>query len=79
MLLANMAPLHQDMSTSEGQSPVATISIPTDFASLASICLFLTLLAVTLRVFTKVVDLRRMQSDDCKYYDFDLKIGASDC
>ncbi|PVI01180.1 hypothetical protein DM02DRAFT_627831 [Periconia macrospinosa] len=57
-----MPPLQQ-RSSIMGQDPVVT-SIPADFVALASICLFLTLLAASLRIFTKGVDLRRMQIED---------------
>lgn len=40
-------------------------SIPTDLIVAATICLFLTTSAVCARMFTKLVDLRRMQVDDC--------------
>ena len=59
-------PTLQQRVSSEGQVPVMT-SFPTDFIALASICLFMTLLAVSLRVFTKVVDLKQVKVDDCKH------------
>ncbi|CAI6336657.1 unnamed protein product [Periconia digitata] len=56
-------PTLQLRTSIEGQDPIAT-SIPTDFVSLASICLFLTLMAASLRIFTKTVDIKRVQVDD---------------
>ncbi|KAF1954871.1 hypothetical protein CC80DRAFT_550043 [Byssothecium circinans] len=60
--------LRSPFTSTVGQDPTTitndSMSIPADFIAAASICLFLTVSAVCLRVFTKVVDLRRVQVED---------------
>ncbi|KAF2683894.1 hypothetical protein K458DRAFT_304237, partial [Lentithecium fluviatile CBS 122367] len=51
-------------ATSRPEPARDSTAIPADLIAAASICLFLTISAVCARLFTKVVDLRRMQIDD---------------
>jgi hypothetical protein len=44
-----------------------TTAIPADLIAIASICLLFTIASVCARMFTKFIDLKRMQIDDCMY------------
>lgn len=43
----------------------ASLHVPSDFIAAATICLFLTTVAVAARTFITMVDMRRLQIDDC--------------
>jgi hypothetical protein len=56
-----------NMGTSlSGAPPEHTTSLRVDLIVTVSICLFLTVAAVGARVFTKALDLKHVQLEDCK-------------
>lgn len=53
---------------SSRQSASGSNEIPVELVIAGSLCLFVSIVSVCARLFTKMVDLRRMQADDCEYW-----------
>lgn len=57
---------HSELHLSPRQAE-DSFHIPSDLVAAATICLFLTVVAVGARTFINAVDLRRLQIDDCEF------------